>query len=216
MFESCLEIREHFSDYVDGLCSQEALRSIRYHLRYCGPCQEELDRAQMLKSELRALPRSPVPPEADLRLRVRISQELNRNLLGRLWVRLDNQFRSLLLPATGGLAAAIFCFCLIMGSEVVPPNHSPDVPLSFVTPPQVVALAPLDFSMGDKPLIVVTYIDADGQVMSYKVLSGQHSPELMRHLDRMIYFSRFAPAMAFGRPTDGRVVLALRQITIRG
>lgn len=216
MFESCLEIRDAFSDYVDGLCSQETVRSVRYHLRYCGSCRKELEWAQALQTELRALPRHRVPALPDLRLKVRVSQELNRNVLGKLIVRLDNMFRGRLLPAGGGLAAAVFFFCLILGSEAVPVNPRPDVPLSFVTPPQVLTLAPLDFSTGDRAVIVVTYIDSTGHVMSYRVLSGQRSPELMHNLDRLIYFSQFSPATTFGQPTDGRVILALKQITVRG
>lgn len=216
MFESCHEIRERFSDHADGLCSPETLRSIRYHLRYCSACQQEMERAEAVREDLRRLPRRMMRAEADLRLRVRVSQELHRNRLRRILVRLDNSLRSLLLPATGGLATAMLCFCLIMGSEAVPVSNLQDVPLSLATPAQVLALAPLDFDTGDRPLVVVTYINADGQVRCYKVLSGQHSPELMRHLHHLIYFSRFAPAMASGRPTAGRVVLALREINIRG
>lgn len=216
MFESCLEIRDHFSDYVDGLCTQETVRSLRYHLRYCGSCRRELACAEALQSELRVLPRRPVPHMADLRLKVRVSQELNRNLLGRLMVRVDNMFRGLLLPASGGLAVAVFCFLFFVGSASVPVNSRPDVPLSFITPPRVLTLAPLDFSTGGKPVVVVTYIDSAGQVTRYQVLSGQHSPELMHNLDRLIYFSQFSPATTFGQPTEGRVILALNQITVRG
>ena len=216
MFESCLEIRESFSDYADGLCSVEALRSLRYHLRYCSACQREMERAETLREDLRKLPRHAQRTEADLRLRVRVSRELNRNRANWILARLDNSFRSLLLPATGGLATALLCFCLIMGSEAVPVNNVSEVPLSFVTPPQVLTLAPFDFDTGGRPVVVVTCIDAEGQAKSYRVLSGQHSPALMRKLDRLIYFSHFAPARVFGKPTAGRVVLALRQINIRG
>lgn len=216
MFESCNEIREQFSDYVDGVSTQEALRSIRYHLRYCAACEEELEKAHLVRDCLRSMPRRQTPPEVDLGLRVRISQELNRNLLSRLLVRLDNTFRGLLLPATGGLAVAIFCFCLIMGSEMAPASNTPDVPLSFITPARVVSLAPFNFTSGDKPVMVETYIGADGQVLSYKILSGPHSPQVMRDLDRMIYFSRYTPATSFGSPTEGEVVFSLRQVTIRG
>ncbi|MGH9355414.1 MAG: anti-sigma factor family protein, partial [Terriglobia bacterium] len=217
MFESCAEIREHFSDHVDGLCSQEALLSIRYHLRYCPRCERELELADAIREDLRRLPRRTPPAEAELPLRVRMSQELHRNPVRRILIRLENSFRGFLLPATGGLATAILCFCLIMGSEAVPAGNLRDLSLSPATPPQVLSLAPLDFDTGGSPVVVVTYIDAEGQVQSYDVLSGQHSPELMRHLDHLIYFSRFAPAMApSGRPTAGRVVLALRQIDVRG
>jgi hypothetical protein len=216
MFETCVEIRDYYSDFVDGVATPEVLRSIRYHLQHCPACELELDKTQMLRQALRSLPRRQVPPEADLRLRVRVSQALHQNLLSRIFVSLDNRFRSLVLPATGGLAAAIFCFCLIMGSEMAPANNVPDVPLSFVTPARVVSLAPFDFTTGDQPVVVVTYIGADGQVLRYKVLSGPHSPEIMHNLDRMIYFSRYMPATTFGSPTEGEVVLSLRQVTIRG
>ncbi|MGH9344428.1 MAG: anti-sigma factor family protein [Terriglobia bacterium] len=216
MFETCNEIRDRYSDYVDGAITQEALRSIRYHLQHCSACEEELEKAEALRDCLRSLPRHQVPQAVDLKLRVSVSQELNRNLIGRLLVRLDNRFRSLLLPATGGLVTAIFCFCLIMGSEMAPATSTPDIPLSFVTPARVVSLAPFNFTTGDKPVVVVTYIGVDGQVLSYKILSGPHSPQLMHNLDRMIYFSRYTPATSFGSPTEGEVVLSLRQVTIRG
>lgn len=216
MFENCAEIREQFSDYQDGIAAPETVRSIRFHAQYCAACRKELALGEELHDLLRTLPRHPIEPAADLRLRVRMSQELNRNYLGRLWVRLDNQFRRLLLPATGGVLAAIFCFCLLMGAEVAPVSKLPDVPLSFVTPARVITLAPLNFAPGDRPVIVVTYIGLNGRVIGYKILSGQHSPALTRHLDRLIYYSRYSPAMTFGRPTDGRVVLSFSQVTIRG
>lgn len=216
MFETCNEIRDQYSDYVDGLSTPDALRSIRYHLRHCAACEEELEKAQALRERLRSLPRYAPPPSIDLKLRVRVSQELNRNLLGRLWVRVDNHFRGLLIPATGGLVVAVFCFCLMMGSEMAPPSTTPDVPVSFITPARVVSLAPFDFTTGDKPVVVVTYIGANGQVLSYKILSGPHSPELMHDLDQMIYYSRYTPATSFGSPTEGEVVMSLRQVTIRG
>ena len=65
-------------------------------------------------------------------------------------------------------------------------------------------------------MVLVTHIDAEGRVMDYKILSGQHSPELTYRLDRLMYFSQFHPATMFGRPTGGQVVLSLRRITVRG
>lgn len=216
MFENCAQIRDHFSDYQDGIATPDVVRSIRFHTQYCAACQKELDAAAEVHNVLRTLPRRPVSPSADLRLRVRISQELSRNYFGRLWIRLDNQFRGLLLPATGGVLAAVFCFCLLMGSEMAPVSKLPDVPVSFVTPARVVQLAPLDLDPGTTPVVVVTYIGINGQVLRYKVISGQHSPGLMRRLDRMIYFSRYSPATTFGSPTDGRIVLSFSQVTIKG
>ncbi len=216
MFESCVEIRGYFSDYLDDVCDLQRIRSLNYHLDYCAPCREDLERCRAMKAHLRALPRRRVPPDLALRLRVRMSQELHRNLLRRLWVRLENSLQPLLLPASGGILTAVICFGLIMGSHAVPVVTSPDVPISIATPVRVRELAPINFTKDDQSVVLVTKIDSGGRVQSYEVLSGQKSPELLHHLDRTIYFSVFDPATTFGKPTDGQVVLSLRRITVRG
>lgn len=216
MFETCIEIRNHFSDFVDGLCAPEARKSIRYHLSFCEVCREQLEQWQSIREELHALPRRQVPAELALRLRVQMSQQLHKNLLAPFWVRLQNALKPLLIPATGGVLTAVISFCLIMGSQVVPISNSPDVTVQIVTPARVQTLAPMDFTTGDNSVVLVTQINAEGRVKGYRVLSGENSPELMHHLDRMIYFSVFQPATMFGKPTDGEVVLSLRRITVRG
>jgi hypothetical protein len=216
MFEGCVEIRNHYSDYLDGLCDPQVLKSIRFHLKYCGSCRRELEAWETMQEDLHGMPRFQVPPELALRLRVEVSRGLHRELLERLRVWMDNVLQPVLLPASGGVLAAIVCFCLIMGSLVVPVTKTPDVPLAFVTPPRVRELPPFDFNTGDAPVVVVTRIDAGGRAMGYRVLSGESTPELIHQLDRVIYFSNFQPATWFGRPTDGQVVLSLRKITVRG
>ncbi len=216
MFESCVEIRNHFSDYLDDLCTQEARKSIRYHLSFCDVCQEQLGQWQSVREQLRALPRRQVSPELALRLRVQVSQRLHRNHLSDLWVRLENALKPLLIPATGGVLTAVICFCLFMGSHVVPITDTPDVTVQLVQPARVQQLAPMDFNTSDTGLVLVIPINAEGRVKGYRVLSGEHSPELMQRLDRMIYFSVYQPATMFGKPTDGEVVLSLRRITVRG
>ncbi|MBZ5543557.1 MAG: hypothetical protein LAO07_07745 [Acidobacteriia bacterium] len=216
MFENCVEIRRGFSAYLDDLSSREQLRSIRFHLGFCGSCREELERLEMVQAELRGLPKRQVPPELALRLRVRVSQRLHRNLREGFGLWFENALRPLLIPASGGVLTAIVFFGLIMGSSFVPAATLPDVPLQLVTPPRVKELAPINFNTGDQPVVLLTQIDAAGRVMSYRVLSGRLSPEISRDLDRLIYFSLFDPATTFGKPTDGQVVLSLRRITVRG
>jgi len=216
MFESCVEIRNQFSDYLDDLCSPEARKSIRYHLSFCEVCREQLEQWHSIQEELRTLPRRQVPPELALRLRVQISQRLHKNPLSHLWVRMENALKPLLIPATGGVLTAVISFCLIMGSQVAPITNAPDVTVQVITPARVQQLAPMDFSTGDNALVLDAQINAEGRVKGYRVLSGERSPELMQHLDRMIYFSIFQPATMFGKPTEGEVVLSLRRITVRG
>jgi len=218
MFEGCVEIRNHFSDYLDGLCDPQMLKSIRFHLNYCESCRRELEVWQTMQADLRGLPRLQAPAELALRLRIEVSRGLHRRVFERLRVWMDNVLEPMLLPASGGVLAAIICFCLIMGSLVVPATKTPDVPLAFV-PPRVQALPPLDFNAGDGyvvHVVLVAGIDAGGRASRYRVLSGESSPELIHQLDRVIYFSNFQPATWFGRPTDGQVVLSLWRITVRG
>jgi len=216
MFEGCVEIRNHYSDYLDGLCDPPAVKAIRFHLSYCGSCRRELEAWEAMQADLRGLTRLRASPDLALRLRVEVSRALHRKRLGWLPVWMDNVLQPVLLPASGGVLAALICFCLIMGSLVVPASKTPDVPLGSPTPPAVRELAPIDFNTPDAPVIVVVPVDAGGRPMRYRVLSGATSPELLRQLDRLIYFSSFQPATCFGRPTDGQFVLSLRRITVRG
>ncbi len=217
MIESCNEIREQFTGFLDDRCTRDQLRSIRFHLEYCGACRAELAQSQAIQAELRALPKRRVPAELALQMRVRVSQRLHERLLSALWMQFDNVFRPLVIPASGGILTAVIFFGLIMGTQFVPPATLPDVPLALVTPPRLRELPPIDFiNTGDQPVVLLTQVDAGGRVMSYKVLSGQVSPEFTHQLDRLIYFSVFDPATTFGRPTDGHVVLSLRRINVRG
>jgi hypothetical protein len=189
---------------------------MRFHLAFCRSCREELESLERIQAELRGLPKRQVPPELALRLRVRASQSLHRNLVKGFGLWFENALRPLLIPASGGVLTAMIFFGLIMGSSFVPAVNLPDVPLQLVTPPRVRELAPINFNTGDQPVVLLTQIDAAGRVMSYRVLSGHLSPETARDLDRLIYFSLFDPATTFGKPTDGQVVLSLRRITVRG
>jgi hypothetical protein len=102
-----------------------------------------------------------VNPDLALRLRVRLSQHLNRHYWAGLSVRLENLIKPLLIPATGGVLTAVICFCLIMGSGVAPVTNTPDVPLQISTPPRVRALAPslyLAMGSGVDPLTNTTNV----------------------------------------------------------
>jgi len=216
IFESCSEIRGHFSDYMDGVCPVETIHSIRYHLVHCAPCTAELERYEALHSELHQLSRQQVSPELALRLRVQMSQELHRNFFQRLKVRLENVFRPVWFPSVAGALVALVCIVLMLGAGTPQTSNIPDVPLELVTPPRVQVLAPITFDTGAQPLVLVTYVNAQGRVTRYRIISGQQSPGLMQRLDQMMYYSLFEPATSFGQPTSGQVVLSFRTITVRG
>lgn len=216
MFENCAEIRSIFSSYLDDCCEPQQLKAIRFHLEDCRACRAELDRLQTIQSTLRSLPRRRVPSDLALQLRVRLSQDLHDDWVSRLQVRMDNALRPVVLPAAGGILTAVVFFGLIFGTNVVPARTLPDVPTALATPPRLRELPPINFNTDDDQLVMLAQVDAAGRVMSYEVISGHISPELRHKLDRVMYFTVFDPATTFGLPTDGKVLLSLSRITVRG
>jgi putative zinc finger protein len=216
MFETCSEIRSLLTPYLDGEIEREKFSAVRFHLTYCASCRRRVEDYQEAQASLQSLARRRVPPELALRLRVQLSRHLHRDLLSRFRMFLDNALKPVLLPASGGVVAAVAFFAMLMsvpGATLVsatPPS------LDAATPPRILALAPISLPGGDADLVLVTHVNSDGKVLDYSVLSGQSSPALLRRLDRMLYFSQFAPAMVDGVRTEGHVVISLRRITVRG
>ena len=218
MFENCTDIRRLFTSYLDGYCDRGQLKSIRYHLDNCDSCRGELERLQSIQSELHALPRRRIPPELSLELRVRLSQFLHNDWVSRWQVRFENSLKPLLFPAAGGVFASMLCFVFLLSANPMklPAVQRPDVPISLVTPPRLRGLPPINFNTDDDQLVLMTRVNAAGHVTSYEVVSGQVSPEVRYNLDRLLYFSVFEPATTFGTPTDGKLLLSLSRITVRG
>jgi hypothetical protein len=177
-----------------------------------------LERAQNIQAELRSMPRRRIPPDVSLVLRVRLSQFLHDDWISRLRIQFENTLKPLLVPAAGGVLAAVVCFGLLLSSQTMPlpPVARPDVPIALATPPRLRELPPINFNTDDDQVVVMTRVSAAGQVLGYEVVSGPISPEIRYNLDRLIYFSVFEPATTFGTPTGGMVLLSLSRITVRG
>jgi hypothetical protein len=238
----CNTVRTKLAGYLDDAVSGAALvkerAHIREHLEACGFCREELQRYRKLSVLLSRVPQN-VPP-ADLAVRIRVAaaqavptQDLSsrmRRIRDRAELLLDNVFRPLTVPATGGFFSAIVVFALVL-QLIVPgitvravPN---DVPLNILRPAELITLsdypsswAPeqhdVELSLPHGLLIDVT-VDQHGQMVAYQILSGPKSVDLRHQLDQMLLFSRFRPMMSFGRPTaGGHVILSFSAIRVRG
>jgi hypothetical protein len=228
----------YLDDAVTGAALVEERVHIREHLEACSYCREELQRYRKLSMLLSRVPRN-LPP-ADLAVRIRVAaaqaapvQDLPsrmRRIRDRAEVLLDNVFRPLSLPATGGFFSAILVFAIVL-QLIVPgitvravPN---DVPLNILRPAGLITLsdypsswAPeqhdVELSLPHGLLIDVT-VDQHGQMVGYQILSGPHSVDLRHQLDQMLLFSRFRPMMSFGRPTaGGHVILSFSAVRVRG
>jgi hypothetical protein len=232
------KLASYLDDAVTGAALVEERAHIREHLEACGYCREELQRYRKLSVLLSRVPRN-LPP-ADLAVRIRVAaaqaapvQDLPsrmRRLRDRAELLLDNVFRPLSVPATGGFFSAILVFAIVL-QLIVPgitvravPN---DVPLNILRPAELVTLsdypsswAPeqhdLELSLPHGLLIDVT-VDQHGQMVGYQILSGPKSVDLRHQLDQMLLFSRFRPMTSFGRNiAGGHVILSFSAVRVRG
>jgi hypothetical protein len=228
----------YLDDAVTGAALVEERVHIREHLESCGYCREELQRYRKLSTLLSRVPRNLPPADLAVRIRVAAAQAVPtqdfpsrlRRMRDRAELLLDNVFRPLTVPATGGFFSAILVFVLVL-QLIVPgitvravPN---DVPLNILRPAELITLsdypsswAPeqhdVELSLPHGLLIDVT-VDKNGQMVGYQIISGPHSVDLRHQLDQMLLFSRFRPMMSFGRPTaGGHVILSFSAVRVRG
>ena len=233
-----LKLAGYLDDAVIGAASAEERAQIGEHLNSCTVCRAELERFRRLSALLSRVPKS--DPPADLAVRIKVaaaqaqpSQEWPsrmRRIRDRAEILLDNVFRPITVPATGGVFSAVVVFVLVL--QLMAPGAtvravSNDVPLNILRPAELISLSeypqawPSEQHEGvlslPEGLQVYVTVDARGQMMDYEIVSGPASPELRRQLDQVLLFSRFRPMMSFGRPTaGGHVILTFNAVRVRG
>lgn len=237
---TCRRIVRMLPGYLDGALPErqasEAHSTIASHLEACPSCRRELERYRRVQHMISVAGR-PSPP-ADLGVRILLAISNARAFGGfggrlrragdRFELFLKNIFEPLALPATGGIVVALLVFALIyqvLGTGMPVGAATPDSPTNLLQPARLETLAGFQMSKleemtrtgGQHPLLVEAMVSADGQAVSYRVISGQVDASMQRELDQVLFLSRFRPQMSFGRPTSGgRVILSFSQIRVRG
>ena len=238
----CTTVRKNLAGYLDdALTGEERVTeraAICEHLNACSGCREELQRFRKLSVLLSRVPKNVPPADLAVRIKVAAAQAQHsqdwpsrfRQFKDHAEILLDNVFRPLTLPATGGLFSAILVFALVF--QMIVPGITVravenDVPINLMRPAKVLSLsdypeswAPeqhdLELSLPHGLLVDVT-VDAQGHMTGYQILSGPTSLELRHQLDQLLLFSRFSPMLSFGRPTaGGHVVLSFSAVRVRG
>jgi anti-sigma factor RsiW len=220
----CTDARSWFSSYLDGVLTGGQMQVLSEHLEHCPGCAGDYAELRQTQQMVAALGRKRPPADLALKLRVAISREAalrrERQWSG-FWIRVQDAFDGLMLPATAGLVSAVIFFCVMIGFFALPSAVSaadPEVPV-FYTPPQLAAV-PVEPGVGTgipESVVVETIVDANGRVQDYRILSGpKDASEYTNQLDKVMIFTTFRPATSFGRPTIGRVVLSFSKINVKG
>jgi hypothetical protein len=231
---NCSEAQRRIPGYFDGAITASEHVRLCEHFRECGDCREELEQYRLLISQLASLEPVAVPSDLAVRIRVNALENPSRwSAPRRLWARAvlacQNILEPLAVPATGGILTALVIFALVVESMVMGiPMGRPipnDQPLNLVQPAELEQLAPFSVSNimdatdrgNSGGLMVEATLNAQGQVLYYKILSGPHSTAVQQQIDEIMLFSRFRPELNFGRPTSGgHVFLSFDQVRVRG
>ena len=132
------------------------------------------------------------------------------------------------LPATGGILTALVVFVFLVQNILVGlpltgvvPN---DLPLNLVQPASLVSVAPVSQFLElpaptgrriPERLLLEATLNAEGEVVFYKILSGPSDKVVTRQLDQVLMFSRFRPQAEFWAPHRWRPGAAQLQRSAR-
>ena len=219
----CSDTRPLLSLYLDGATSRDERMAVELHLRTCASCSGQFAQLRRTHELIAAVGRKPAPQDLALRVRVALSQEMaasRRSPWTGIMVRWENLFNAFMVPAAAGVVTAVIVFGLLIGLLVPSAmRQSNDVPTMLYTPPEL-SFSPFGLSVGSMnadSLVVEAYVDANGRVQDYKVLSGSGEvKDLTPELKNMLIFTTFRPATAFGQPTAGRAILSFSNIQVKG
>jgi hypothetical protein len=221
----CTEIKKLFSPYLDGRVSGTEMRTLTRHVEQCAGCAREYTAIQRTQQLLSTLGPKKAPADLALKLRLAISREAAQTRRPRfegVLVRLENALNAFMVPATAGLVSAVLFFGLLLGFFALPAElraNSTDVPLMLYTGPQLdqSAFGTSLGNMGDDAVVVEAYVDANGRVEDYRILSQPADAKaVLPELKNLLIFTTFHPALSMGRPTAGTAVLSFSKISVRG
>jgi hypothetical protein len=222
---NCGEAKELLSPYLDGAVTGAEMQALQKHLDRCAPCMREYKSLRQTQKLLMSVGRVKEPADLGLKLRLAISREAaetQRPPFEGLRMRLENTLNAFMVPATAGLACALLIFGMVTAILAMPGEvqaNNQDVPTVLTTGPELQqsVFGTTLSSMNTDSLVIEAYVDRNGRVQDYKILSDPgESQELLPQVKRMLIFTTFRPAMSMGRPISSRAVLSFSRISVRG
>lgn len=217
---NCTKATSLLSLHLDGALEIKQSRAVDDHLSSCSNCRLEFSTLKQTQNMLSVVGRKQAPSDLALKIRVAISREASAVRVSpfeKLRFRWETAMNAFMVPATAGLLSAIVFFGLLIGFFALPSLNN-DVPTMLYTPPEL-TMAPfgLSNSISSDSLVLEAYVDANGRVQDYRVLSpGSDTGMVDQQLKNMLIFAIFRPATSFGRPTSGKVVLSFSHVNVRG
>jgi hypothetical protein len=200
------------------------MHEIAAHLEVCSGCSGEFAQWRNAQSLVSSIGPAKAPENLGLRLRVALSQERANTIeekFARGRVRWENTFLPLMWRATAGFASTV---ALVGGVALLMfaypgPALAGDEPLSMTSSPRFLYTAPEPaegVADGNNSVVVQAYVNGEGRVYDYKIISGNTDSKTRAQLEDTLLFSVFAPAQVFGQPVRGTVLLSFSGVSVRG
>jgi len=221
----CSQAKRLISPYLDGAVTGAEMLALQQHFSQCAACHGEYQALRRTQQLLTNLARPKVPADLGLKLRLAVSHQAaaaRRARFEGILVRMENALQAFMVPAAAGFLSAVILFGIAMVYFVAPSSlrADNDVPLIMVnTGPELQASAfglTMD-TIDDDSLVIEAYVDANGRVQDYRILSeSTKSEEVLPKVKQMLIFTTFRPALSMGRPTPSRAVLSFSRISVKG
>jgi hypothetical protein len=219
---TCAQVKPLLSSYLDGTVTGKQMYSLDQHLQGCAGCREQYTGLRQTQALLARVGRAQVPEDLSLKLRLALSREaarMRRPVFAGFSMRVANVFRAFMVPATAGVFATLVIFALLMGFITPVQANTNDVPLLISTSPELQqtgfwgALA----GVSEDSLVIEAYVDANGRVQDYRILSGPDRLKDLPHpVKNMLIFTTFRPATLMGSPRPGTAVLSFSKVSVKG
>ena len=221
----CADLRGQFSEYLDGAVTGAAMQEIAAHLEGCSGCAAEFAQWRIAQSLISSIGPAKAPADLGLRLRVALSQEsanTAQEKFARGRLRWQNTFLPLVWQITAGFASTVALLggvALLIGMFASPePAQARDEPLWASSPRFLyTSIEPAGgVADGNNPLVVLAFVNGEGRVYDYKIVSGSADSKTRSQLEDSLVFSVFAPAQVFGQPVRGTVLRSFSGVPVHG
>jgi anti-sigma factor RsiW len=221
----CADLREQFSAYLDGAVTGAVMHEIAAHLEVCSGCSAEFAQWRNAQSLVSSIGPAKAPENLGLRLRVALSQQMantTEEKFARERVRWQNTMLPLMWRVTAGFGSTVAMLgavALLIGMFSPEPLLARDEPLGKASSPRFLYTSPEPaegVADGNNPVVVQAFVNGEGRVYDYKIVSGNADNKTRSQLKDTLLFSVFAPARVFGQPVRGTVLLSFSGVSVRG
>ena len=218
---NCRSAASRIRSYVDGQLGWFQRKVVRRHLLQCSECFEQYEGSEVVHDFVRDQQEITAPASLRTRILLATSGAVRWHPISQAKLWLENWLQPLAVPAFGGVLSAMVLFgVLISHLSFVRGGLVDDIPLTYLTQTWIAGptITEAPQLVVPEDIIVEVFVNRDGRVYDLRMVKvPAASPHLALKLKSQVasalLTAKFAPAMNFGRPVLGSLLLSFRPVT---